>query len=368
MKILYWIVFCFCVVRAETTSVIQVIKPGESWTVPADKFLHVDQIIRIGDLSDGFDLRVYVPTKGKDDLRSIRALGKDEKVSPSSQLHYVSGVRFENPKQNPTKVAIIGTLEDPVDVGPEGDGPSEPLEEMTPIDQPFNGYYQTVTGKRGDDLKDALHKIIRGHTHHSYRMLWELLRYTDEDPENPQNVLLLYSGWSVSKNRNGGNVSDWNREHLWPKSHGGFGTGSPMGTDLHHLRPTDVSINSRRGSLNFDEGGELYVDRDGATTNRVDENSWEPRDEVKGDVARMIFYMVVRYEGEAANELDLELNDKVNNLRSPRLGKLSVLKKWHLQDPVNAWEKRRNNRIHDVQGNRNPFVDYPEWVELIWGF
>ncbi|RTZ86985.1 MAG: hypothetical protein DSY95_02865, partial [SAR324 cluster bacterium] len=103
----------------------------------------------------------------------------------------------------------------------------------------------------------------------------------------------------------GGGVAEWNREHTWAKSHGGFGTNPPAGTDLHHLRPCDVTVNSSRGNLHFDTGGSPVSDssrygQSGTfpTGCSKDGDSWEPRDEVKGDVARMIFYMATRYEGE----------------------------------------------------------------------
>lgn len=227
-------------------------------------------------------------------------------------------------------------------------------------------YYVAARGKTGLELKQALHGIIRHHTPSSYAALWEHLRRTDEDPENPEHVILLYTGWSVPKDQNGGRPSEWNREHLWPASHGLKGKTGPMNRDLHHIRPTDVSVNSRRGHLNFDDGGERYTDPDGPTENRVDEDSWEPRDAVKGDVARMLFYMVVRYEGMENGEVDLELHQQLENLRTPRLGKLETLLRWHQQDPVDAFERRRNERIYEIQGNRNPFIDHPGWVELIW--
>ena len=74
--------------------------------------------------------------------------------------------------------------------------------------------------------------------------------------------------------------------------------------------------------------------------------------------------MATRYE--AGDKVDLELNDKVNNGTAPYHGKLSVLLQWHKQDPVDEYEKQRNEKIYEIQGNRNPFIDHPEWVEKIW--
>ncbi|OQX93131.1 MAG: hypothetical protein B6I17_04150, partial [Tenericutes bacterium 4572_104] len=227
-------------------------------------------------------------------------------------------------------------------------------------------YYDGTDGLTGEQLKSKLNDIIDGHHEFGYGSLWEQLSYTDEDPNNSNNVRLLYTGWSYPKSNHGGGSSQWNREHTWAKSHGGFSTNAPAGTDLHHLRPTDVSVNGKRGSLDFDNGGAIYTDPDGATQCYVDGDSWEPWDEVKGDVARMMFYMATRYEGENG-EPELELNDQVNNGSNPYIGRISVLLEWNNQDPVSDWEIRRNNRIFDKQHNRNPYIDHPEFVSYIWG-
>jgi len=224
-------------------------------------------------------------------------------------------------------------------------------------------YYATAIGKSGADLKATLHNIIDNHTQISYDAVWDALRYTDEDPNNPNNVILLYSGRSQGKFTNGGDVNDWNREHVWAKSHGDFGTTAGAGTDLHHMKPEDVSVNSTRGNLDFDMGGVTVPE---ATLCKYDSDSWEPRDSVKGDIARAIFYMATRYEGHNG-EVDLELNNLTNNDLAPYMGKLSVLLQWNQQDPVDEFEKKRNDIIYNkYQHNRNPFIDHPEWVNAIW--
>ncbi|WP_342514652.1 endonuclease [Sporosarcina sp. FSL K6-1522] len=232
---------------------------------------------------------------------------------------------------------------------------------VTAADVPADGYYKDAMGKEGLELKAALHEIISDHKQLSYAEVWDALKKTDEDPNNPDNVILLYSGESRSKARNGGNVGDWNREHTWAKSHGNFGTSKGPGTDIHHLRPTDVQVNSTRGNLDFDNGGSAVKGCSGCFKTA---NSWEPPDRVKGDVARMLFYMATRYE--AGDRVDLELNEKLNNGSAPYHGKLSVLLEWHKQDPVDTFERNRNDVIQEWQGNRNPFIDHPEWVQLIW--
>ncbi|ALC90364.1 ribonuclease [Bacillus sp. FJAT-18017] len=241
-------------------------------------------------------------------------------------------------------------------------GSAAPAEPSEPPTSPA-GYYDSAAGKTGEALKTALHNIIDDHTKISYDAVWDALRKTDEDPNNTNNVILLYTGRSQGKFTNGGGVNDWNREHVWAKSHGDFGTTMGAGTDLHHLRPTDVSVNSSRGNKDFDNGGTQHTE---ALGNYTDSDSWEPRDSVKGDVARMLFYMAVRYEGDSG-ELDLELNNLVNNGTAPYHGKQSVLLQWHMEDPVDAFERKRNDIIYaQYQHNRNPFIDHPEWVSLIW--
>ncbi|SDN57105.1 endonuclease [Bacillus sp. OK048] len=227
---------------------------------------------------------------------------------------------------------------------------------------PVDAYYAPAAGKTGEALKDALNDIISVQKKLTYAQVWDALKQTDEDPNNPNNVILLYTGRSQAKTTNGGNVNDWNREHVWAKSHGNFGTSVGPGTDIHHLRPTDVSVNSSRGHLDFDNGGKSQGE---CADCYFDSDSWEPPNRVKGDVARMLMYMDVRYEGEGG-ELDLELADKVNTYPSPTHGKKSVLLQWHKQDPVDAFEMNRNNVIQSIQGNRNPFIDHPEWADLIW--
>ncbi len=223
-----------------------------------------------------------------------------------------------------------------------------------------DNYYDGTEGLNGDALKSVLHDKIKGHTTSSYSGVWTILKESDRDPNNSNNVILLYSGRSQSRNSNGGNSNDWNREHVWAKSHGGFGTSRPAGTDAHHLRPTDVSVNSSRGNLDFDMGGSPVSE---APDCKRDGDSWEPRDEVKGDVARMMLYMTTRYEGDDTS-YDLELVDYTGTSGS-KFGKKSVLLEWNRQDPVSAFERNRNRVVYKYQKNYNPFIDHPEYADRI---
>jgi len=224
-------------------------------------------------------------------------------------------------------------------------------------------YYAPAIGKTGSALRASLHSIIRNQTVLTYDQVWEALKDTDQDPNNPNNVIEIYSGRSIAKSDNGGGVDQWNREHVWAKSHGDFGTANGPGTDVHHLRPEDVTVNSTRGNLDFDNGGSPVAQCTGCLS---DADSFQPRDAVKGDVARMILYMAIRYEGDDGWP-NLEPDESVGNGTAPYIGKLSVLKAWSAGDPPDAFEKRRNQVIYDTwQHNRNPFVDHPEWVGAIW--
>jgi len=249
---------------------------------------------------------------------------------------------------------------------------------LTPIKgiaQVPTGYYGNANGLSGENLKTALYNIIKGHTEFSYTSsstdVWDILKETDRDPDNSENVILLYTGWSVNAAQEYNHGNGWTREHVWSKSHGDFGTSKGPGTDVHHLRPCDGSVNSAKNNKDFDEGGEEYFDNGIATGCYSNSESWtwEPRDAVKGDVARMIFYMAVRYEGENG-EPDLELVDYTFSSpnKEPLYGKKSTLLQWNIDDPVDDWERNRNNIIYnDYQHNRNPFIDHPEYADAIWG-
>ena len=240
-----------------------------------------------------------------------------------------------------------------------------------------SGYYDAANGLTGTSLQAALHEIINGHTKFPYTSsntdVWDLIKITDEDPSNSSNVILLYTGRSQAKTENSGESSAsgsnrWNREHVWSKSHGFPNQSDTAYTDLHHLRPTDESVNSSRGTKDFDDGGSAHSE---ATDCNYDSDSWEPRDAVKGDVARMMFYMEVRYDPGVHSDgtsYDLELVDYTGtSTSSENFGKLSTLITWHANDPVDDFESDRNDSIYAYQGNRNPFIDFPEFVNSIWG-
>ena len=231
---------------------------------------------------------------------------------------------------------------------------------------PPAGYYTSAQGQTGDALKTALHDIIKGHTVYTYKEVWGLLQYTDEDPKRRTHVILIYSGRSHPKTdryQEGSGKDQWTREHVWPKSHGFPDENDPPFTDLHHLRPADKSINTSRSDRDFMNGGTPHKEVVGSFRGS---GTFEASDPVKGNLARALFYMAVRYEGEDGNP-DLELFSGTTAGGSPHIGDLCTLVSWHDSDPVDTWERDRNDKVFNVQGNRNPFIDHPEFVDEIWG-
>ena len=239
------------------------------------------------------------------------------------------------------------------------------------------GYYDSAQGLSGAQLKTALYNIINGHTEYPYSSnstdTWDILKEADRDPNNPANVIGIYSGFSMNADAEYASGDGWNREHVWAQSKGSLGTSQGPGTDCHNLRAADISTNSAKSNRNFAESDNQYIDNSGGYSGPTQcymgpGFTWEPRPEVKGDVARTIFYMATRYEGENG-EPDLELTDalQAQGSTAPLHGRLSDLLLWHLQDPVDSAEMERNNIVYGYQNNRNPFIDHPEYVVSIWG-
>uniref|UniRef100_UPI00404B1444 endonuclease n=2 Tax=Flavobacterium sp. TaxID=239 RepID=UPI00404B1444 len=234
------------------------------------------------------------------------------------------------------------------------------------------GYYDTLIGKAGEELKQALQDIIANPDvvrEHTYGDVTDVLYIADQNPENSNQVWQMYVEYPRAKldyQLTSNNTDKWNREHIYPQSRGGFSNGTesfPTGinnwlptdaddilaghSDMHHLRAVDGGENSSRG--NDDYGLDDY---NGPTGNQ---GSW------KGDVARAVFYMAVRY-----NVLEV-VNGNLDNSTLHQLGDLASLLTWNFEDPSDDFEMNRNNYIYTWQMNRNPFIDYPELANYIWG-
>jgi endonuclease I len=232
-----------------------------------------------------------------------------------------------------------------------------------PWDAPA-GYYSTATGT-GATLKSQLNDLIDGHTVYSYDSLRSLLQITDADPDNPGHILLVYDRVSlnVAAINPGGSIPgwdsgvSWNREHTWPQSLG-VGSSGPDTSDMHQLRPSTNSVNGSRGNKPF---GGTYGQPYGA----VSGGYWYPGDADAGMIARGMFYMAVRYDGSEGSTTNLELVNGVGGGNT--IGDLASLLDWHYRAAPDDFERRRNDIIYDdYQGNRNPFIDRPEYAWSIF--
>ena len=262
--------------------------------------------------------------------------------------------------------------------------PSDPTYGVVQANIP-QSYYDQANNLSSDELKEALHQIISNHVIYPYTSnstdTWDIIQESDQDPNENNNIILVYTGRSQDKgyrdgsgnysqyeNGNGTQSNSWNREHIWPKSHGFPDEDDNAYTDVHNLKPCDRSVNSSRGTKDFDFGGNQHSEASDCLT---DSDSWEPPDYVKGDIARILFYMVIRYDpgvDHENNTFDLELVDYTTpNNTDPILGKLSSLLEWHVSDPVDDFEINRNEIIFGFQENRNPFIDHPNLVNFLWG-
>ena len=267
-------------------------------------------------------------------------------------------------------------------------------------------YYARVNTSSASQLRCSLHETIRNHTVYPYSAsgtdTWDILELADEDPNNAGRILDVYRNRSYlkgSERAGTGTGITYNREHTWPNS---LGFGSATGdkglpyapyTDTHMLYLSDTSFNSDRGNKPYaactqsggcgeraTEANNGYGGGSGVypgNSNWVqgpDGNggSFEVWGHRKGDMARAVMYMAIRYEGgddsnTGQSEPDLELtNDRsriVMTSASPAyMGLLSTLLAWHQADPPDAAERERNEVIYEFQGNRNPFIDHPEWA------
>ncbi len=225
---------------------------------------------------------------------------------------------------------------------------------------PPEGYYSSVEFNGSPNtLRATLNAIIDGHTIRSYGDARQALAILDQDPNNPSNIILMYNGASISGSWDSG--ASWNREHMWPRSLGVGDNGADY-SDLHHLRPANPSINSSRGNKPFGLASSAYWDPTMSNS---------PYD-FRGEAARCMFYMEVRYDGADSATSNLRL---VNGFPSTnQMGDLSYLLDWHYDEAPSTRERRRNHLVYSfednplyAQGNRNPFVDHPEFAWAIWG-
>lgn len=233
------------------------------------------------------------------------------------------------------------------------------------------GYYSSLEGKAGDELRQAIQDIIADPStirKHTYGDIEIILKQADQDPQNSNRVWMMYVEQPRAKYKfqsTSSSTGSWNREHIWPQSRGGFAdatssfadgfdiwesTGpndiSAGHSDAHHLRAEDGPENSARNNRDYG------TDYNGPTGNA---GSW------KGDVARALFYMAVRYNG-----LTL-VNGNPPDSTVGQMADLASLLLWNVTDPADDFEMNRNNIVYTWQRNRNPFIDYPLLADYLWG-
>ena len=267
-----------------------------------------------------------------------------------------------------------------------------PLPPQVAADPP-PGYYDSAIGLTGAPLSAALHEIVDDHLRVPYTAsstdTWDVLAIANANPLVPGEILTVYRNHSVDGTDHSQSTG-FNREHTWPSSYGftdDNGCNYPY-TDLHHLMPADWGYNTARGNRVYDfctGSCDLWpVDGAPTTPNRGtgsgNTGSWEAWPGRRGDVARGLLYLSVRYEGGThgvtgctepdlilTNNRSLIVSNTSQNYSPAYMGELSTLLLWHLSDPVDDFERNRNDVIANFQGNRNPFVDHPEWACMIFG-
>jgi len=224
----------------------------------------------------------------------------------------------------------------------------------------YEGYYEGADGLSGTTLTSFLYNLVNtGITRISYGDVRYRLDETDRDPNNSSNVLTIYDRQSVSGVWTGlSSSTTFNREHVWPNSRLGVpsveNSNINIASDIHNLRAAIPATNSSRSNKVFDSV--------------TSSTTWFPGEADKGDVARIIFYMYMAYPNMRLTDNILPVDSPDNYLPAgTEMGRITKLLQWHLQDPVDSFEMNRNNVIYTIQNNRNPFIDHPEFVELIWG-
>lgn len=247
-------------------------------------------------------------------------------------------------------------------------------------------YYASVDfNKTGNNLKLELYNKIKGHVSTSYNGLNATMAITDRnwdlspDPnDSDPYMVLIYASYNDTNPKKYSTRSNdvWDKEHIWAKSHGNFGETPPAGSDMHHLRASDKSNNGSRGNLDFGKANSVKStinDYDGKPSGKTGTQTgksgtvYEPLPQYRGDVARAMFYMATRYHNDTQTQLTLVDNTTSSSTGAGKFGILSTLLEWHLQDPVDEFEFRRNGLVQGYQNNRNPYIDFPSLAHDVFG-
>lgn len=252
---------------------------------------------------------------------------------------------------------------------------SERFEKCKPLGDSSQYVYPDIFSKYG--LRDLKIQLQQTHQALSYDCLWKAMAESESSPTNNQEIQLFYRRtWIKVSQRDCGqnDPNSWNREHLWAKSRGFPKKSSLAYRDLHHIRASDRSINTWRSNryfIEFTESEELLLKRNSECLEGCfkDQHYFEPPEEIKGDIARSLLYMAFRYDGDIQDKTpDLIISSKYPDPKSKigEWGGLCTLIQWHQEDPPQETEFYRNNIVQIWQGNRNPFIDHPEWVQVIF--
>ncbi len=244
-------------------------------------------------------------------------------------------------------------------------------------------YYEAAEGKKNVALRLALQDIIDGHTSVGYGGLWEVYRTSDINEDGKVWDMYSSCNWTPGNRQCGNykNVCDcYNREHSVPQSW--FGERSPMVSDAFHIYPTDGKVNGQRSNYPFGEcANGVKCDNNPKSLGRLGTSTFsgytnvgkvfEPEDEYKGDFARTYFYMATRYADQNFTSGNGNKAFTYSSSSNPRCDltaySIALFLKWHRNDPVSEKETQRNAAIYSYQHNRNPFIDYPQLAEYIWG-
>lgn len=234
-----------------------------------------------------------------------------------------------------------------------------PMTKYSPISK--EDYYDGIDFEQmGEVLKKDLNEKISIMTMYAYGEDTNILLYTDASINQPGYLYGIYDGDAIVAS----NTGIWNKEHVWACSQMGLGGDARptsktknKSSDLHNLRVSCQNSNGMHGNKFYDNTNDMITFFPNIVGTPNVSHHYEG--DHRGDVARILFYMATRY-------LELHLDDELNGNDNLSMGKLSILLEWNRLDPVDEFEIQRNNRIYEYQGNRNPFIDYPELANQIW--
>lgn len=244
------------------------------------------------------------------------------------------------------------------------------LHTSSALSQSFASYYKAADGLKKEELKTALHKITAAHTTKSYNDLWNLYETTDACLNNEAQVFDMFSTETFYFVSVGNKM---NKEHVVPQSWWGGGSKYPIYSDLLNVYPSETNANSRKsnyplgkitGEVNFDNG-RIKVGK--SSNSGGCGYVVEPYDEFKGDFARIYLYDATCYQNISWDKTAYAFPTGVEEYPTLEKWIIPILLEWNRLDPPSEWEKVRNQRVQGIQGNRNPYIDYPQLAEYVWG-